>query len=159
MTIEKPRNPYAAPQSHVGQQESIGGVAGAALIGAFVSLGAYWAVASVPGWIYMWALIGTGVPSSQAYWRTYQSIPFLLLAHSIGLACQALGGYWAAKLCRQSALKSAAVAGAMTAVFALLHDTLTPYDLPIPMWSRALSVLTPLPTFVFGAIWWQRRAR
>jgi YD repeat-containing protein len=156
---EKPRNPYAAPQSHVGQQESAGSAAGAALIGAFVNLGAYWAVASIPGWIDMWTLVGAGVPSAQVFWRAYQSTPFLLLEHGIGLACQAFGGYWAAKLCPHSARKSAAIAGAMTAVFALLQDTLTPYDLPIPMWSRALSVLMPIPAFAFGALLWQRRGR
>lgn len=156
---EKPRNPYAAPQAHVGQQESAGNAASAALIGASVNLGAYWAVASIPGWVYMWTLVGAGVPSSQVYWRTYQSIPFLLLEHGISIGCQLVGGYWAAKLCPRGAMKSALVAGVMVAVFALLQDTLTPYDLPIPLWSRALSVLTPLPVFLFGAMWLRRRVR
>jgi hypothetical protein len=159
VTIEKPRNPYAAPHAHVGQQESAGNGAGAALIGAFLSLGAYWAVASIPGWVYMWTLVGAGVPSSQVYWRTYQSVPFLLLEHGIGLACHAFGGYWTAKLYSHGPLKSAAFAGVVTVVFAALQYMLTPYDLPIPMWSLALSILTPIPAFVCGAIWWQRRAR
>ena len=105
----------------------------------------------------MWTLVGAGVPSSQVYWRAYQSIPFLVLQHGIGIGCSAFGGYWAARLYVPKPLKAAAIAGVMVAVFTSLQETLIPYEVPIPTWSLALSVLTPIPAFLIGAGWRRRR--
>ena len=127
------------------------------LIAAAVGYGLSYVVLFVFGLIFLWVLVGLGVPGNETLVRAYQSASYLLFAHAVGFLCLMPGGLWAARLSATSHFRNAALAGAVVAVVTLLGN-LVPYSLPIPPWSRAASVLLPIPAFLLGAVL-QRRAK
>ena len=105
---------------------------------------------SLSGLLFVWYLSLAGTPLADLYTRAYASVPYLLVAHAEGLACMAIGGYWAARTAERRAVFTALVAGAIYALFVLLQYS-TPYAWPIPFWSRAISVVLPVPGYLLGA--------
>lgn len=129
----------------------------AIVIGAAIGNGLSYAVLFVSGLFFLWALVAGGIPGNEAYARAYDSMAYLLFAHTVGFLCLLPGGAWTAKLSKRSCIRNAAIAGGMVAVVALLSN-LVPYYVPIPFWSRVASVLLPIPAYVMGAIWQTRAA-
>jgi len=128
----------------------------AVVIGAAIGNGLSYAVLFVSGTVFLWVLVLSGVPANDVYSRAYESTPYLLFAHTLGFAFLVPGGIWAAKLSYHSHLRNALLAGLLVALFTLLSN-FVPYYLPIPWWSRTLSVVAPIFAFLLGALL-QRRA-
>lgn len=103
------------------------------------------------GLLFLWVLVAQGVPGNESYARAHESTTYLVFAHSVGVLCFVVGGLWAAKLSGSRHIRNAAVAGGLVAAFALIGN-LVPYYVPVPLWSRAVSVLFPVPAFVIGAL-------
>ena len=149
-------SPYAAPNSLLDAPHSSGRVT-AVLIGAAVGVGISYAVLFLSGLIFLWVLTTQGVPIQELYSRAYQSTPYLAFAHAFGFLCLVPGGYWSARLSITKPLLTAVLAGSLVTAFSL-STNLLPYELPIPLWSRIVSVVSSVPAFCLGALWWQRAA-
>ena len=119
-------------------------------IGVTIGAGTAYIVIGLSGLAFVWYLSLSGTPMADLYSRAYGSVPYLLLAHAEGFACMATGGYWAARTAEVRGPRAALLAGAIYALFVLLQYS-TPYSWPIPFWSRTLSVLLPVPGYLFGA--------
>lgn len=119
-------------------------------IGVSIGAGAAYIAMSLSGLAFVWYLSLSGTPMADLYRRAYASVPYLLFAHAEGFASMAIGGYWAARTAERRAGLAALIAGAIYALFVLLQYS-TPYSWPIPFWSRALSVVLPLPGYLLGA--------
>lgn len=124
----------------------------AIVIGAAIGIGLNYVVLFVFGLIFLWLLVAGGISGTEAYVKAYESIAYLLFAHTVGFLSLLPGGAWTAKLSGRSRILNAAIAGSLVAVVALLGN-FVPYDVPIPFWSRLASVLLPIPAFVMGAMW------
>jgi hypothetical protein len=152
-----PRNPFAAPSSAVEGTEPNVRTSAAVLLGAAIGNGIAYAVLYVCGMVFLWVLTAQGVPTQELYSRAYQSNPYLIFAHVVGLVCLVPGGYWTARLSGKAPFLNASLAGFLVSAFALTQN-LVPYNLPIPFWSRIASAAIPIPAFLLGALCW-RRAR
>ena len=150
-------NPYSAPTAIVEDAQVPPGRRTAVLIGAAIGCGISYAVLLIFGLVFLWILVAQGVPSQELYARAYQSTGYLVFAHLTSVFCLAPGGYWSTRLDPTNSLVSAVIAGALVSVFSMTSNLL-PYELPIPMWSRILSVVIPIPAFSIGALWWRREA-
>jgi hypothetical protein len=149
------RNRYAAPSSALEDAKPKVGSSAAIAFGAAVGNGIAYAVLSGCGLVFLWALVAQGVPTQELYSRAYQSNFYLIFAHVVGLGCLVPGGYWTARLSREGPFRNAWLAGLLISVFSLAQN-LVPYNLPIPFWSRIVSVAIPIPAFLLGALWWRR---
>ena len=149
-------NPYALPKAPLAAAEPARGLTTAVLIGAAVANGVWYAVGYCysQGWI--WALFLQGVAIEALEVRYMESVAAISIAHVLGFACMMPGGYWAARLCTGHPYLSAVLAGGLFLVFTAMQFVL-PYEMPVPNWSRALSLLLPIPAFLLGA-WWRRAA-
>jgi hypothetical protein len=122
----------------------------AVVVGAAVGYGLSYAVLFTSGLVFLWGLVFSGIHPNEAYAKAYESTAYLVFAHMIGFACLVPGGLWAAKLSQSSATRNAFAAGVVVIFFAALAN-LVPYYLPIPYWSRVVSLLAPVPAFLLGA--------
>lgn len=146
--------PYAPPKSSL--EEFVPGSSGTAvLIGAAIGNGISYAVLYVISLIFMWMLTWQGVEVQDLHAKAYQSVAFLVVAHSVGFLCLIPGGYWSARLSPRKPMATALLAGGIVATFTVVTNIL-PYEVPIPIWSRIISVVAILPAFAFGAALWQR---
>lgn len=147
-------HPYAAPKSSL--EEFIPGSSGtAALIGAAIGNGISYAVLYVITIIFLWVLTWQGVSVQDLQVKLYQSMAFLVVAHSVGFLCLIPGGYWSARLRPQKPMATALLAGGIVAMFTAITNIL-PYEDTTPVWSRIVSVVSIFPAFAFGAALWQR---
>lgn len=142
-------NPYAAPRAPLSEQATRSFIS-VVLLGAAIGNGFYYAAISVLGMGYFWLLVLQGVPTGQLFVHVYASSAYLVFAHSVGFICMVTGGYWSARLDEEKGSSAALWAAAVLSALAIL-DHLAPYDLPIPAWSRVVSVLAPFPAFWLGA--------
>jgi hypothetical protein len=150
-------NPYAQPSSSVGDTAEPNNNATAVFVGAAVGNGTAYAVLFLFGLGFMWILKVQGVPEQELYARAYQSTAYVFLAHIVGMLCCLPGGYWSARLGRQRPYFNSFLAACVVAAFTFA-TYLMPYALPIPFWSRVVSVVTPFLGFLLGAHWWRRLA-
>lgn len=125
-------------------------------IGLLMGAGSAYLLMSLTGQVCFWWLALTGTPIADLYRRAYDSMPFMVVEHTMGFACMATGGYWAARMSAGRSSSVALVAGAIFTVFTVVQY-ITPYSLPIPFWSQALSVLLPIPGYLVGASVFRRR--
>jgi hypothetical protein len=147
-------NPFAPPKTPVELSRS--NDITAIFVGAAVGNGSAYAVLFLLGGAFLWTLTLRGVPTAQLYVRAYQSTAYLVFAHFAGAAGCLPGGYWAARLSESRPVRNAILAGCLVSLLALCVD-LVPYELPGPLWSHAASVVLPIPAFLLGALWRQRR--
>ncbi|MFT3735286.1 MAG: hypothetical protein QM776_09705 [Rhodocyclaceae bacterium] len=151
-------NPYSAPRSEL--EEPSGTTTDSQLvaivIGAAIGNGISYTVLFIMGLVFLWVLAMQGVPAQETYMQAYQSVPYLVSCHTIGFLCLIPGGYWSARLSRNRHLMTAALAGGLVVLFALMANLL-PYELPVPFWSRVVSVVASIPAYLLGAKLWQRR--
>ena len=148
--------PYAPPEADVGLGQPEARDSTASVVGAIIGLGSYYVAATVTALVVLWALIAQGVAAQQAYARLYELTWYILFAHALGALCLAYGGYWSARLSKSKPRRNALWSGLLALAFSLLQ-ILLPYELPIPAWSNALSLLVPVPAFLLGA-WWHSRS-
>jgi hypothetical protein len=148
-------NPYATPHAPPPEQASRPRLT-AVLIGAAIGNGIAYAVLAVIGLGFLWLLRLQGVPIEELYVRMFASTPYLVLAHTAALICMLPGGYWSARLSPSKGTAAALWAAVLMAAFAAL-DLIAPYELPLPAWSRPVSLLSPFPAFWLGAVIWYRR--
>jgi hypothetical protein len=151
-------NPHASLGAEAGGPGQSTSGAAAVMIGAAIGIGVAYAVLFVCGLIFLWVLVAQGVPAADTYARAYESTRYLVFAHAVGFLCGVPGGYWSARLSAARPLRSAVLSGALVVLFTFLQN-LIPYYLPVPLWSRTVAVLVPLPAFVCGAWLWLRRGR
>ena len=128
----------------------------AVLIGAAIGAGVAYVVLSLCSLVFVWVLFGQGVPSANIPATVYQSTGYLGFAHAIAFLCGLPGGYWSARLSTSRALRNVILGGILVSLFTLLLN-LVPYYVPIPLWSRVMSLLTPVPAFIVGAWLWRSR--
>ncbi|ODU46710.1 hypothetical protein [uncultured Aquimonas sp.] len=147
-------NPYAAPRTPLAEQATRLRIT-AVLVGAAIANGIYFGVMSVLGLGYFWLLVLQGVPTDQLYAHAYASTPYIAFAHVVGFACMVPGGYWSARLSPNAGKAAAQWAAVVLSALAAL-DYLSPYEFPVPLWSRLASLLGPFPAFWFGAVLWSR---
>lgn len=150
-------NPYAAPTSEMKEIEPVDSAATAILIGVAIGTGTAYAILSLSGLVFLWILTTQGVPAQQLYVRAYQSTGYLLLAHALGFLCELPGGYWSARLSNIRPANNALLAGLLGSALAFAQN-LTPYELPVPVWSRIVSIVVPVPAFLLGALWQRRKS-
>jgi hypothetical protein len=148
--------PYAPPNSQVGTTTEPGSSVTAVLVGAAVGNGTCYAVLLIFGNIFMWILTGQGVPSHELYGHIYQSNAYIVFAHAVGLMCCIPGGYWSARLGPEKPYFNSSFAACIVALVTFAAY-LVPYALPIPFWSRVISVVAPFAGFLLGAHLWLRR--
>ena len=148
--------PYAPPNSQVGNTIEPCGSASAVFVGAAVANGTCYAVLLISGNIFTWILTGQGVPSHELYARVYQSSAYLVFGHALGVLCCVPGGYWSARLGPEKPYFNSLVSASIV-VLLTLAAFFVPYELPIPFWSRVVSVGAPFAGFLVGAHWWRRR--
>jgi len=127
------------------------------LIAFVIGVGASYSALYLSGLIFLWVLVAQGVPPEQTYARAYESTPYLIYAHTLGFVTTSVGGYWAARLSPNQALRVTVKAGLLASAFAFAQLSL-PYDLPIPWWSQLASIAIPLPAFIAGMTWQRHRA-
>jgi hypothetical protein len=127
------------------------------LLGFCIGNGASYAALYISGLVFLWVLVAQGVPPEEVYARAYQSTPYLVYAHILGFLAMAPGGYWTARLSSGSPVRRTLFAGALMSSFVVAQLAI-PYDLPIPWWSQVASVVTPIPAFIAGMLWWKHRA-
>ena len=151
-------NPYIAPKSQSGKIIEPRQSATAIFVGAAIGNGTCYAVLFMFGTIFMWMLTAQGVPSHELYVRANQSSTFLILVHVVAVLCCLPGGYWSAKLGPEKPYVNSLLAAGVVA-FLTFAAYFVPYELPIPFWSRVVSVVSPFAGFLLGARWWRRCAR
>lgn len=149
-------DPYAAPSAVLEDPLPRGRVT-AVVVGAAVGSGVSYAVLFVSCQVFLWILAAQGVPTQALYAQVCESTPYLVFAQSLGFLCLVPGGYWSARFCSTSPVRTALLSGCLVAAFALLSN-LMPYELPTPLWSRIASAVLPVPAFCLGALWWQGTA-
>jgi hypothetical protein len=147
--------PYAPPKSQVTVADEPGNRATAVFVGAAIGNGTAYAVLFIFGLIFMWGLAAQGIPSNELYARAYQSTIYLIFAHVVGLLCCLPGGYWSARLSRDSPYFNSFLAAGLV-VLVTFAAYLMPYEVPIPFWSRVTSLIAPFAGFLLGAHWWRR---
>lgn len=126
-------------------------------LGVCIGSGAGYIAMGLSGVGFLWWLALSGAPMADLYREAYTNVPYLLFAHAVGFACMAAGGYWTARMAPLRAYSTAAIAGVLSALFVVLEYSI-PIAWPNPFWSRALSVLLPVPGYVLGAYLCRRRA-
>jgi len=130
----------------------------AIFIGFAIGNGASFAVLYLSALALFWVLALQGAQPHDLYPRAYQSHAYLAFAHTAGFATTAIGGYWCARLAPRGGVLNAALAGILLSVF-VFAQMMIPYDRTvIPGWSRALSLLLPVPAFICGALLRRSRA-
>ncbi|GAA5165542.1 hypothetical protein [Viridibacterium curvum] len=150
-------NPYSPPKSGLEEpSDTTDSRFVAIVLGAVIGNGICYSVLYIFGLAFLWVLAMQGVPAQETYMQAYQSVPYLLACHTLGFLCLIPGGYWCARLSRDRHLMNAALAGVLMLLFNLTAN-LYPYDLPIPFWSRVVSLAASIPPFLIGAALWQRR--
>jgi hypothetical protein len=127
------------------------------LLGFCIGNGASYAALYLSGLVFLWVLVAQGVAPEQVYARAYQSTPYLVYAHILGFLTTMPGGYWTARLSSGSPVRRTLLASALMSAFVVAQLAI-PYDLPIPWWSQIASVVTPIPAFIAGMLWWKHRA-
>jgi hypothetical protein len=148
-------NPYATPHAPLPEPVARKFLT-AVLIGAAIGNGIAYAVLWVVSIGFLWLLTLQGVPTEELYVRAYASTPYLVFAQAVAFVCLLPGGYWSARLSPSNGTAAALWAAfVMTALVAL--EYIAPYQLPIPAWSRVLSLLSPFPAFWLGAVIWHRK--
>ena len=150
-------NPYAAPEAPVEDRDEAGFRLWIALVGMLIATGAASALDLFYGNLVQWSLFSRGVPVNDLYDAIARSTLHNLVGHAMNVFAAALGGYWAARLGPQRGIAHAVVAGTLM-LFAVAIAWVTPYAVPHPAWSIALSFVTPVPSALAGALWWRRRA-
>jgi hypothetical protein len=125
----------------------------AVVIGAAIGNGISYGVLSVAGVIFLRVLVAEGIPGNETYFRAYQSVGYLIVAHSIGFACLVPGGYWSARLGPMSSYRNAFNSGALLSLLVLI-ETYVPYNIPVPLWSQIASFFMPIPSFLLSAYCW-----
>jgi hypothetical protein len=145
-----PEHRYAPPSAHVEDVAPVESAVLSVFVGAAVGNGAAYGVLSVVGVAYLWILVLGGVPAERVYSEIYGSVPFLLFNHLLGFACEAVGGYWCARLSRSRSVARAFACGLLGSALAGIQVT-SPFAGIIPIWSRLLSVLIPTVGSVVGA--------
>lgn len=148
-------NPYATPHAPPPEQASRKFLT-AVLIGAAIGNGIAYAVLWVVSIGFLWLLTLQGVPTEELYVRAYASTPYLVLANAVAFVCLLPGGYWSARLSPSNGTAAALLAALVMAALAAL-EYIAPYQLPLPTWSRVVSLLSPFPAFWLGAVIWRRR--
>ncbi len=151
------QTPYEPPKSEVAQSQPKPSNVAYILAGVALGGGASYIILTLTGLCFFWLLTAQGVPAQELYSRAYQATGYILVAHLIGACCLAYGGFWTARLSSSLGIAGAVVAGALLTGFTLLQ-MLLPYELPIPAWSQALSLVLPVPAYALGAWWHQRSA-
>lgn len=149
-------NPYAPPRAALAEPSRSAGNVIAVLVGAAIGAGVAYVVLSLCSLVLVWVLFAQGVPSADIPARAYEATGYLAFAHVIAFVCGLPGGYWSARLSASRWLRNAILGGVLVSLFTLLLN-LVPYYVPIPLWSRAMSLLTPVPAFIVGAWWWRTR--
>ncbi|MBE5314715.1 MAG: hypothetical protein H4O13_04855 [Xanthomonadales bacterium] len=147
-------NPYTPPQAPLADHSTRSPLA-AVVVGAAVGYGFAYVALVLISFGYFWMLTLQGVPQEELYYRALGSTAFLLFGHVAVCPCMMAGGYWSARLSPGGAVGAALSSAALVAALALL-DMFAPFVLPIPSWSRGLSLLLPFPAFWLGALLWRR---
>lgn len=148
-------NPYATPHAPPPEQASHPRLT-AVLIGAAIGNGIAYAVLWVISIGFLWLLTLQGVPTEELYFRAYASTPYLVLAQTVAFICLLPGGYWSARLSPSNGAAVALWAALLIAGLAAL-EYISPYQQPLPAWSRVVSLVSPFPAFWLGAVIWYRR--
>lgn len=148
------QNPYKTPAASIedGPANSFSPVA--VLIGAAVGNGILYAVVSTTALIFLWHLTYQGVSPGNLYAKAYESTGYWIFQHVMTLLCLIPGGYWSAKLGPQSPYRHAFASGAVFTLFMVIHF-FYPFEIPHPIWSRPLLLVTTIPAFLLGARWWR----
>ncbi len=147
-------NPYTPPQAPLVDHSTRSPLA-AVVVGAAVGYGLVYVALVLINFGYFWTLTLQGVPQEELYYRALGSTAFLLFGHLAMCPCMVAGGYWSSRLSPGGAVGAALSSAALVAALALL-DMFGPFDLPIPFWSRVLSLVLPFPAFWLGAMLWRR---
>jgi hypothetical protein len=95
------------------------------------------------------------VPSHELYAQISQSSAYLAFGHGLAVLGCVPGGYWSARLGPEKPYFHSFVSGGIVALLTLTAY-IVPYELPIPFWSRVVSVVTPFAGFLLGAQCWRR---
>ena len=147
-------NPFLPPTS-TPPSEANGLAVTPIFIGVLVGAGSAYVVMSLSSLTLFWWLVSSGTPLADLYRRIYGSVPYLAFAHTAGFLCMVLGGYWTARMAGDRSTSVALIAGAIFTAFTVVQYV-TPYALPIPLWSQAVSVLAPIPGYLLGACLFRR---
>jgi hypothetical protein len=143
-------NPFRPPASATPPPESPTSTLRAVFFGLTVACGCYYLAGSLAGWTYAWALVLTGTPVAHLAIDLYSSPPFLLFCHALAAASAVTGGFWATRVDDSHARRPAFICGVLSVLLGLVLQA-TPFDLPIPTWSRLLGLVLPIPMYLVGA--------
>lgn len=122
--------------------------------GACIGLGAFYLPGVVISTVFLWILVSQGVSINQVYVEFYKTESFTITCHVIGFVAMSYGGYWSAKLSSRNPVWHAFIAGILVSMMAST-SLMSPYELPIPSWSKFISVVCPTVAYVFGALWFK----
>lgn len=152
-------NPYANPTAHARDMEpTVWEKYTPAFIGVAIGLGIFYAVTTIWSPIYIWTLTVSGVPSKDLYRYIYQSTGVLTFSHMVAIFAEATGGYWCVKLSPSRPLTNIALSIVISCALTLVQ-LLSPFAYLIPLWSRGMSLLTPIIGFIVGARYAMRKTR
>lgn len=124
------------------------------VIGFCIGNGASYAILYVSGLAFLWILVAQGVTPQHAYAQAFQSNSYLLYTHALAFFATAFGGYWTARLSQRDPVWHALFAGVGMLLFGVVQFAV-PYELPVPSMSRLITIVSPVPAFLFGALWWK----
>ncbi len=148
------QNPYKTPVASIENSPEGSFSLVAVLIGAAVGNGILYAVSSTTALIFLWCLAFHGVSPESLYLKLCESTGYLVLEYVLSLLCLISGGYWSAKLGPQSPYRHALASGTVFTLLTVIHF-FYPFEIPHPIWSRPLLLVTTIPAFLLGARWWR----
>jgi len=149
--LTDPVNPYATPQASVEVAAPAKGTNREAIwIGAAIGMGVSYPISYALMLAYTWILVFQGASVQELYYRVAQSPVLLAVSFTFGFVAYIVGGYWTARLSTDRPMRNALAAAGLLMLFGVFAYLL-PYEIPIPMWARVVSLLLPIPAYAAGA--------
>jgi len=108
------------------------------------------------GVVISWLLVGGGVRTDDLYYAMADSALINLWAHLLNVVAVLCAGATIAWLRPEAPAPCALWVGGAMVVFVAAQFAV-PYENPAPLWSKALALLTPVPSALAGVWFWNRR--
>ncbi len=150
-------NPYKSPSSSVADRATSRSLLSAVFLAFLCSVGLSYVLQTLSGVTLSWMLVHRGVRVEDLYSAMSDSALINALSHTLNAISIAIGGGLSAWLSPGRGVSPAAAVGGLLLCFAVFQ-LFVPYEHQAPGWSVLLSLLTPVPAAVGGALLWGRYA-
>jgi hypothetical protein len=144
-------NPYEAPRATVDQPDRGRSLLAVVTAGFLLGTGLAFTVQTLSGVVLTWLLVSSGVRTEDLYSAMAESPGINLWAHLLNVAAVMCAGAATAWLKPEAPIATASWLGGVMVAFVVLQFAV-PYDYPAPLWSKVLTLITPIPSAIGGAL-------